>query len=324
MRNVLITLAQQSGFRSDADSMWFARQLEQELSREYDKVFPEFNMANGDYLPFDAEVDTGAETYVYYTYEPTGLAKILNTYADTDIPMVDVAGSASVGKTVGEAIGMQWGLQDLRAAAFAKRDITTRKKNAAKLGHVQLWDKLCWVGDTAHGIFGLLTHPNITHTFAPLNGGASSTLWADKTFEEIIKDFATFINTPQNLTNKVERVDTVILPSNAWADLKGRAVAAANGSNTSIAGWLEATYKNVTFLDDPFLQAENHADTEFAGKNIAVAYRKDADKVAIVMPQDFEILEPEKRDLMIRTMTHSRHGGVLVQAPLSIHVLHSF
>jgi hypothetical protein len=170
----------------------------------------------------------------------------------------------------------------------------------------------------------LLTHPNITHTFAPLNAGATSTLWANKTFEEIAKDFATLINTPSNLTNKVEAVDTAIVPSNAWADLKSRPVAAANGSNISIAGWIEATYKNVTFLDDPYLQSENHADTEFAGKNIAVAYRKDADKVSIVMPQDFETLPPEANGLMIDTLTHSRHGGVKITAPLSVHVLHGF
>lgn len=324
MRNLLLSLAKHLDFRSDAESMWFARQLEQELAREYDKEFPAFRMANGDYLPFDNEVDTGAETYVYYTYEPIGIAKILNTYADKDIPMVRIAGKANTGNTVAQAIGMEWDIQQIRRAAFAKKDITTRHKNACKLGHVQVWENLCWVGSAAHGIFGLLTHPNITHTFAPLNAGATSTLWANKTFEEVIKDFATLINTPSNLTNKIEVVDTVILPSNAWADLNARSVSASNGSNISIAGWLQATYKNVTFLDDPFLQAENHADTEFAGKAIAVAYKKDPDKVSIVMPQDFEILEPEKRDLMIRSMTHSRHGGVLLTAPLSVHVLHSF
>ena len=323
MRNLLITLAHQIGLRNDADSMWFVRQLEQELTKEYEKVFPKYSMANGDILPFDTEVDAGAETYVYYFVEPIGMAKILNTYADTDIPEVGVAGKPTTGKCVAISNFMAWSTQDARTASMAKRDFVRLKKTASKQGHVQQWNTLGWVGSTAHGVFGLLTHPNITHTFAPLNGGASSTLWENKTFEEIAADFATLINTPSNLTNDIESVDTVVVPSNKWRALQGRPVAAANGSNISIAGWIEATYPQVTFVADPFMQSENHADTEFAGKNICVAYTKDPDKASFVLPLDYTINSPQEVKLRIETYTESRCGGAKIPAPLSVHVLHS-
>lgn len=313
------------GLHTDADSMWFVRQLEQELSKEYEKEFPEYTIASGALLPFDTEVDPGAETYVYYFVEPVGMAKILNTYADTDVPEIHLAGKQTVGKVVSIGAMYGWFFQDLRTAAFAKRDIKTRKGNAAKQAHMQRWNTLGWFGSTAHGIYGLLTHPNVTHTLAPFKAGgtvAADRKWVNKSFEEILADLGTLINTPPDVTNGIETVDTVVIASRVWRALNARILATANSSNVTIQTFLEANFPGVTFLQDVVLDEANHATTEFAGRNIAVAFKKDVDKVSFVLPQDYEQFPPQEKGYRVNIFTHSRCGGVKIPAPLSVHVLH--
>lgn len=307
--------------RNDADSMFFVRQLEQELTKEYDKEFPEYTIANGSLLPMDSEVDPGAESYVYYFVEPTGMARIMNTYADTDIPEIGLAGKRTVGTVVPIGAAYGWSFQDLRTAAFAKRDIKTRKGNASKQAHMQQWNALGWFGSPARGVYGLLTHPNITHTLAPLNVGLTFRTWANKTFEEILLDVGTLINTPEDLTNGIEKVDTVVIASRVWRSLNTRILAAANSSNVNIQNFLTSNFPGVTFIEEIVLDAANHASTELAGKNLAVAFRKDPDKVSFVLPQPYEQFAPQEKLFRVLIPTHSRCGGVKIPAPLSVHVL---
>lgn len=313
------------GLRTDADSMWFARQLEQELTKEYYKEFPELTIASGALLPLDTEVDTGAESYVYYFIEPVGMANILNTYADTDVPEISLAGKRTVGTVVPIGAMYGWSFQDLRTAALAKHDIKTHKGNAAKQAHMQRWNTLGWFGSTAHGIYGLLTHPNITHTLAPYKAGGTTEadrLWSAKSFEEILADLGTLINTPPDITNGIEKVDNVVIASRVWRSLNARIVAAANSSNVTIQTFLSTNFPGVTFSEEIVLNAANHASTEFAGKNLAVAFKRDAEKVSFVLPQDYEQFPPQERGYRVNIFTHSRCGGVKIPAPLSVHVLH--
>jgi hypothetical protein len=317
----------QLGIRTDADSMFFTRQLEQVLAKEYDKEFPELTIASGSLLPMDSEVQTGAESYVYYYVEPTGMAKILNTYADTDLPEIGLAGKETVGKIVAIGAVYGWSFQDLRTAAMANRDITTRKGNASKQSHMMVANKLGWFGDMARGLYGLLTHPNITYTLAPFKAGGSTAadrLWSAKTFEEILADVGTLINTPADITRNVEKVDTVVFPSKVANALAARVVSPTNGSNVNIWNFLKGNFPGVTFVTATELDITGHEDTEFVGVNVAVAFKKDPDKISFVMPQPYEQFPPQEKLLRVIIPTHSRCGAVKCPAPLSVHVMTGF
>lgn len=312
------------GIRNDADSMFFVRDLERVLAKEYDKEFPELTIANGSLLPADTEVQTGDETYVYRFVEPTGMAKILNTYADTDLPEIGLAGKETVGKIVPIGAVYGWSFQDLRTANAAKRDIVTRKGTASKESHMMVANRLGWFGDMSRGVYGLLTLPNITYTLAPLNAGLTSRMWSSKTYEEILADVGTLINTPSDLTKTVEKVDTIVFPSKVANELAGRSVSPANASMHNIWTALQGNFKGITFLTANELDITSHADTEFVGVNVAVAFKKDKDKISFVMPQHYEQFPPQEKLLRVIIPTHSRCGGVKNPAPLSVHVMTGF
>ncbi len=74
-------------------SIFFARELDHVKSQSYDVEYPELTALN--LFPISSEADPGAETITYYTYEKTGMAKIINNYS-TDLPRADVNGKPTV------------------------------------------------------------------------------------------------------------------------------------------------------------------------------------------------------------------------------------
>ena len=70
-------------------SAFFARELDYVKAKAYDKQYPELSALV--YMPQTSEVNEGAETATWYGYEPTGLADIINNYAE-DLPRADVMG----------------------------------------------------------------------------------------------------------------------------------------------------------------------------------------------------------------------------------------
>ena len=71
---------------SDA-SVFFARELDYVKSQSYDVEYPEFTALK--LFPVSSEINPGAETVTYYSYDKTGMAKIISNYA-TDLPRADV------------------------------------------------------------------------------------------------------------------------------------------------------------------------------------------------------------------------------------------
>jgi hypothetical protein len=317
--------AEASGaIRNDADAAVFERQVVQVLAENYTREFPDLTMANGEVIPINRSIRPGVLSYEYYVYEPVGFAKIMNSYADTDIPKVGVKGSLSTGTIKETATYYGWSISEMETANESGFALESASAEANKRAHQQLWNKVGWFGDEDHGLKGLLTHPNITRVLAPLNGGATSRLWSAKTFDEIAADFATLINTSKNITNGIERVTDIYLPGDIWDALSWRVLSTSNGSNYTIGNWLQenAQRQGVTLHFDYILSAANHADVaEFVGLNVAVAYNRNPSKAELVVPLDYTQYPPEWEKLHYNTYTRSKCGGALVRFPLSIVVM---
>lgn len=312
-------------FKTDAEALLFSRQVEQILAETYTREFPDLLMANGDIIPINRQIKKGTRTWVYYTYEPAGVARIMDSYADTNIPKTTLTATENIGKTVGTNTYFGWHVDELEDAATGNVPLTSMLADHDKYIHARLWNRVGWFGAPERGIYGLATHPNVSHTLAPLNAGATSRLWSAKTFDEIIADFATLINTPLYLTNGMERVTNVVLPGAVWTALEGRPMNTTNSANFTIADWIRKSYPGVTFTTDWYLDAANHADVpEFAGLNVAVAYNKNESKASLVIPQPYETYQPRWEKLHFNTYTGSKCGGAMIPFPLSVHVLRGF
>lgn len=108
----------------ESATVFFARELDQVKTKTYDKQYPELSALS--YFPITSEVNEGAETTTYYSYDITGMAAIINNYA-TDLPRVDVQGeshTASI-KSVGDSYG--YNVQEMRASRMAGKSLDARK-----------------------------------------------------------------------------------------------------------------------------------------------------------------------------------------------------
>ena len=138
-------------------SVFFARELDYVKSQSYDVVYPKLTALN--IFPVSSEVDPGAVTITYYSYDKVGLAKIISNYA-TDLPRADVKGkpTTAIIKSIGASYG--YSIQEMRASRMAGKSLDARKAEAARYQIDLLNNKIAWNGDAETGLRGILSKEN--------------------------------------------------------------------------------------------------------------------------------------------------------------------
>jgi len=113
----------------DAASVFFARELDYVKAQSYDVEYPELTALT--LFPISSEADEGAETVTYYTYDKTGLAKVISNYS-TDLPRADVDGKPTTAfiKSLGASYG--YSAQEMRASRLAGKSLDARKAESAR------------------------------------------------------------------------------------------------------------------------------------------------------------------------------------------------
>ena len=167
-------------------SMFFARELDHVKAQSYDVQYPEFTALN--LFPISSEADPGAETITYYTYDKSGLAKIIDNYS-TDLPRADVKGKPSTAlvKSIGDSYG--YSAQEMRASRLAGKSLDVRKAESARYSIDHLTNKIAWCGDEESGLMGVLSEGQSIPLYTIGAGSESSkTSWLEKTADEILYD----------------------------------------------------------------------------------------------------------------------------------------
>lgn len=303
----------------DGQTIFFARQLEHIKAKTYDVMKAPLKAM--ELIPLDSSAGSGAETITYSQYDSTGIARIIANYAD-DLPRADVKGKEFTARvrSVGNSYG--YSLQEIRAAQMAGKPLEQKKSNAAIRAQRELWNKIAFFGDATHNLQGWLTNPNIPTVTLAADGTGSTTTFATKTPDQIIRDLNKLANSIPILTNDVEKPDTLVLPLTQYSYIATTPRSA--NSDTTI---LEFFLKNSPYIKS-VISAQELSNTvrdavlgsgndPFTG-DIAIAYRRDPDALTLEMPQPFEQLPAQERGLEYVVPCHSRIAGVLIYYPLSM------
>ena len=291
----------------DGESLFFARELEHIKTRTYDVVYADLTGLT--LIPISSEANPGAETITYGQYDSVGMAKIISNYAD-DLPRADVVGKEFTAKVKGIGTSYGYSLQDIRAARMAGRPLEQRKANAARLSNDQTVNKIAWFGDAEHGLVGLLTHPNITEYTLPADGTGGSTKFKDKTPDQVLRDLNGMVNKVISLTQGVEKPDTLLLPHEVYGDISVRRIPDTN--TTILKFFLEQSPYIKNAVPCPELKGAD------AGEDVAVIYKRSSDKLTLEIPQPFEQLPVQQKNLEFVVPCHSRCAGVIIYYPLSL------
>lgn len=298
------------------ETAFFERQLEFVKAKTYDIKYAELKAIS--LIPVSTEAGSGAQTITYYTYDQTGIAKLIASYAD-DLPRSDITGKRNTADV--HSIGTSYGynIQEIRAAMMAGLPLQQRKSNAARRSNDQKVNTLAFFGDTEANLPGFLNNVNVTRGTLPNDGAAAATTFVSKTPDQILRDLNSGTNGPFILTLGVETANIKLLPLAQYQLIYNTPRSAT--TDTSIGEWFMG--------NNPFMKAGGRiewvneckaAGTLGGNKDVMVDYRMDSDHLTLELPQPFEQFPPQERNLEYVIPCHSRIGGVLMYYPLSMNV----
>lgn len=293
--------------RNDAhETATFTRKLEQVLARTYDKKYPDLKAR--DFLPVNHEIASGAESFVWRSFDYYGQARIIANYAD-DLPLVDIiAGEkAQLLRSIGD--GYHYSVQDLRASALSGTQLDVKRAQAARRVCENTVEQIAAFGDSKSGLPGFLNNPNVSLLTAP---GDITGNWPAATAQQILDDLNAIVNKMVENTKGAFSPDTLLLPLKAY-NLISSKVMSATDSRTVLAVFLQnqTRIRNV----DAWNMLDK-ADAAGTGPRL-VCYARDAENVELVIPQEFEQFPPQAFNLAFKVPCHMRIGGVVFYYPLS-------
>lgn len=302
---------------AEAASIFFARELDYVKSQSYDVEYPEFTALK--LFPMSSEVDPGAETITYYSYDKVGMAKIISNYA-TDLPRADVKGkpTTAIIKSIGDSYG--YSVQEMRASRMAGKSLDARKAESARYQIDYLNNKIAWVGDKETGLRGVLSEDNDVPMYVLANGVSGETTWADKTADEIIADIGGMLKQMAIVTKKVEQPDTLVISSDAYLELQNKRI---DGTATTVLKYIQDNIPQITsIVTAPELDADSTETNPYAadegGKAVALLFKNDARKLTIENPLPFMQYPIQTQGLEVVVPCEARTAGAVIYYPMSL------
>lgn len=290
-----------------SENGFFEEQLWQIKSRTYDRKYP--NLKARQFIPLDTEIDPTTDTLKIRSYSQVGAAQLLKTYAD-DLPRSDIKADEMTVTFKGLGASYGYGLDEVRKASRARLNLDAAKGAAARRAIEVQIDRILALGDTATGLVGLLTQPNAL-TFTVPAGAALGTEWTTKTPNEITDDLIGICEYIYDTTNEVESPNMVIVPRAQF--VKIRTTKHDPTQPTTILQWFQAVYPGVGI--DTWYRLRGAGA---GGTDRMVAYSMTPDHLQGAVPQEFEQLPPQERNLEFVIPCHARIGGVAVYYPYSM------
>jgi len=305
--------------RLDAgESAFFARELEHIKAQTYDVKYPEYKATR--LIPVSTEAGPGADSITYRQFDAVGLMKIIANYAD-DLPRSDVKGLEF--NTPVRSLGGSYGynLQEIRSATKTGRPLQQRKANAARQAYEQAVNRISWFARAADGVYGglsgLFYNANVTKVAAPQSGG--NWIAGGVSADDIILDMNQAVNDTVTLTLGVEVPNTLLLPLDEFGYIN--TTPRSSVSDTTILKFFQNVQPDVMVEQLVECADVNPAPSGGAAPtNLLVTYKRDPDKLTLELPQLFEQLPVQERNLEFVVDTHARIGGVIVYYPLSVRI----
>lgn len=308
-------LAETPGMRFDSAedaSLFFARELDYIKSQSYDVVYPEFTALS--LFPISSEVNPGAETITYYSYDKSGMAKIISNYA-TDLSRADVKGkpTSAFVRSIGSSYG--YSVQEMRASRMAGKSLDARKAESARYQMEYLVNKIAWAGDKDSGLLGILSEENDIPKYVIPTGASGKTEWTSKTPDEILADINGMQRYTAKITKNVERPDTLVLPSDIYIEISTRQIP---NTGFTVKKFIE---ENAPYLTSIVAASELQADSTDmnpTGKNVALLFKKDAKKLTLEIPMPFYQYPLQPVGLEVTVPCEERVAGMMIYYPLSL------
>lgn len=293
--------------RLDADgAAFFEDQLKQIKTKTYDVIHADLKATS--LIPVGTDYDPGAEVIAYRSFDSVGMAKFVADYAK-DFPRVDVIGveKSVKPKDMGSSYG--YSIREIQRAAKANTPLEAKRARACKRAINELQNSVAFKGDSATGLKGLF---NITG--ANIAAAGASKTFANMTAAEIIAAITSLVQCSGLATNGKETPDTVLMPLALYNKCQATEVSA--NYPKSVMTYLKETFAEITKWD--WVPELTGGSAITSGRSMCVAYRRDIDKVELVIPETYTEQAPQQEALNFTIYATQRTAGVVAYYPMSI------
>lgn len=291
----------ESRSKADAVGIWFADQLKQILNRQYEEAYPETNALA--LFPVTTEIAPTTRVFEYHIFDGVTMAKIIADYAD-DLPLVDANAALETGRVFRFGNAWQISLDEIKTGAALGSSLSDRKAALAREGHESLINELVFVGSAAHKIVSVFNHPNITKVTSATGA------WADS--EKASEELQGLIDKMEELTKGKHKVTDIVIPPSQRKVLSKR----MPETTMSYLQWFQEQNNGITISSISELE-----DIDGAGTKAILAYEKNPLNMSIEIPEAFNMLPMQPKDLHFKVPCTSKATGLIVYRPLSMIML---
>lgn len=295
-----------------AEGVFYARSLEHIRPGLLDILFPALDGMK--FVPLEPGVDPGKEIFTYRGQRKIGKATLIKNYAD-DLQRAEVTGVEATQAIHSFGESYSYTTQELRAAISAGIPIDVKKAMACRYALALAIDEVIFYGNTEGGLPGLATLSNTT-SFTVANGQQGSKLWRKKTPDEMVADLHGVVNQVVKSTFGIHRPDSMILPLAAYNLAATRRM--GDGSNQTVLSFFLATSPYIQNVDPSYRLDAAQAANWSASVSRGIVYEKNAERLSLVLPVEFEQMPPFQKHFVTETACWARTGGVVTYYPGSI------
>ncbi|WP_404655554.1 major capsid family protein [Raoultella ornithinolytica] len=283
----------------DAHGIWTVNQLTQLLNRQYEQAYPQTGVL--ELFPVTTELSPVTKNFEWLEFDGVTSAKIIADYTD-DLPTVEAMASEKTGKVF--RLGNAWfiSIDEIKAGQALGSSLSDRKASLAREGHETLVNDLVFKGSAPHNIVSVFDQPNISRL--------TSAKW--NTPEIAFSELQDLIETIEDVTLGRHHVTNIVIPPS-----KRRLLTQKMPDVTeSYLAWFKENYPNVTITAIAELE-----DIDGAGTKGVLAYEKDPMNMSIEIPERFNMLPMQPKDLHFKVPCTSKCTGLIVYRPLTIAIL---
>lgn len=273
-------------------------------------------------IPVDTSAPEWIQSVTYFSMDSVGAAQWYNGNAH-DVPKVELTREKFETSVSMAAIGYGYNLEELGTAQLLGMNLNSDKASAARRVAEEKIEAVAFVGDTGKGYSGLVNSSTPTATTAPADGSGSSTTFALKTPDQILRDINGQLTGIFTGTMGAEIADKLLLPYSVLLDISTRRIDAVN--QTTILEWVKKNniYTLTTGQELTIRGVFGFLDTAGSGgTKRMVAYRRSPEVLKMHIPMPFRFLPVwQTGPIKFDVPGIFRVGGVDIRRPKAVRYL---
>jgi hypothetical protein len=264
-------------------------------------------------IPVDTSANPYATSVTYYSMDKAGKAEWVSGKAK-DIPTVGLSMEKFETPVYMGGIGYDWGIEEVGQAAMLGINLGAEKASAARRAYEEFVDRIALFGDDAKGFSGLFDYPGIDSQAVESDGSGSSTTWATKTGDQILRDVNDMISGIYTSTLTTEIADTLIMP---FARYNSIATKRLGDTNLTILEFLRQNNVYTATTGQPLVIRGVRGLEEIGAGSSArmVAYRRSPEVLKLHIPMPHQFLPVQVMGLSYEVPGVFRLGGLDVRLP---------